>query len=60
MRSLKKAKTQTRAISYKTIGQPIFEYVSPSKPLYKEIPIRSLKVINRKTFRLVYFNSFKV
>ena len=54
MRNLKKAKTKTKTVSFKTICRPILEYASHgwSPHLGKHIDV--MEAINRKAFRWAY------
>ena len=54
MRSLKKAKTKTRSLAYKTICRPILEYGSQSWAPHKEKHIKLIEAINRKAFRWAF------
>ena len=54
MRNLKKARTKTRTIAYKTICRPILEYASHSWSPYLSKHVNQLESINRKAFRWSY------
>ena len=54
MRSLKKAKTRTRTVAYKTICRPILEYACHIWSPYQKKYIAQLENVNRKAFRWAY------
>lgn len=54
MRSLKKAKTRTRVMAYKTLCRPILEYASQSWSPHLVKHIKLLESVNRKAFRWCY------
>ena len=51
MRNLKKARTKTRTIAYKTICRPVLEYASSSRSPHKVKHVDTIEAINRKAFR---------
>ena len=50
MRNLRKARTKTRAIAYKSLCRPILEYASQSWSPYKKKHVTTIEAINRKAF----------
>ena len=51
MRNLKKAKSKTKTIAYKTICRPILEYASHVWSPHKQKHIKGLEALNRKAYR---------